>query len=71
LIDWTATLFDATQLMIYLWHAVDHEGEALESLTTITRDKKAALVLMKKALKRHESPVAITTYGLCSYGAYE
>jgi putative transposase len=55
--------------MIYLWRAVDHEGEVLESHVTRTRDKRAALAFMKKALKRHGSPEAITTDGLCSYGA--
>jgi putative transposase len=29
--------------MIYLWRAVDHEGEVLESYVTKTRDKAAAL----------------------------
>ena len=41
----------------------------LESFVTKTRDKKAALTFMKKALKRHGSPEAITTDGLRSYGA--
>jgi putative transposase len=53
----------------YLWRAVDHEGEILESYVTKTRDKKSALAFMKKALKRHGSPEAITTDGLRSYGA--
>lgn len=53
----------------YLWRAVDHEGEILESYVTKTRDKKAALAFMKKALKRHGSPETITTDGLRSYGA--
>jgi putative transposase len=53
----------------YLWRAVDHEGEILESYVTKTRDKKAALTFMKKALKRHGSPEIITTDGLRSYGA--
>lgn len=35
--------------MVYLWRAVDHEGEILESFVTRTRDKKAALTFMKKA----------------------
>ena len=39
--------------MHYLWRAVDQEGEVLESYVTKTRDKDAALRLMKKALKRH------------------
>ena len=37
--------------MVYLWRAVDHEGEVLESYVTKTRDKAAALRFMKKALK--------------------
>ena len=55
--------------MVYLWRAVDHEGEVLESYVTKTRDKAAALRFMKKALKRHGSPAAITTDGLRSYRA--
>jgi putative transposase len=55
--------------MHYLWRAVDHEGEILESYVTKTRDKKAALSFMKRALKRHGSPEAITTDGLRSYRA--
>ena len=55
--------------MHYLWRAVDHEGEVLESYVTKSRDKKAALAFMKKALKRHGSPEAITTDGLRSYKA--
>ena len=55
--------------MVYLWRAVDHENEILESYVTKTRDNKAALVFMKNALKRHGSPEAIATYGLRSYGA--
>ena len=55
--------------MHYLWRAVDQEGEVLESYVTRTRDKQAALTFMKKALKRHGSPEAITTDGLASYKA--
>ena len=55
--------------MHYLWRAVDQEGEVLESYVTKTRDKVAALRFMKKALKRHGSPEAITTDGLRSYKA--
>jgi putative transposase len=55
--------------MHYLWRAVDHEGEVLESYVTKTRNKAAALRFMKKALKRHSSPEAITTDGLRSYKA--
>jgi putative transposase len=55
--------------MHYLWRAVDHEGEVLESYVTKSRDKKAAFAFMKKTLKRHGSPEAITTDGLRSYKA--
>ncbi len=53
----------------YLWRAVDHEGEVLESFVTKKRDKAAALKFIRKALKRHGSPKAITTDGLRSYKA--
>jgi putative transposase len=53
----------------YLWRAVDHEGEILESYVTKTRDKHAALAFMRKALKRNGSPERITTDGLRSYKA--
>ena len=53
----------------YLWRAVDHEGEILESYVTKKRDKSAALRLFKKALKRHGSPVEVVTDGLRSYPA--
>jgi putative transposase len=55
--------------MHYLWRAVDHEGEVLESYVTKTRDKKAALKFLKKALKRHGPAETIVTDGLRSYGA--
>jgi putative transposase len=40
----------------YLWRAVDHEGEVLESVVTKTRDRKEALKLLKKSIKRHGRP---------------
>jgi len=55
--------------MVYLWRAVDHEGEILESFVTRKRDKEAALAFMKKALKRHGRPEKIVTDGLRSYPA--
>lgn len=55
--------------MVYLWRAVDHEGEILESFVTRTRDKAGALTFMKKTLKRHGSPEAMRTDGLRSYRA--
>jgi putative transposase len=53
----------------YLWRAVDHEGEVLESFATRTRDKAAALRFMKKAMKRYGKPEVVVTDGLRSYGA--
>ena len=55
--------------MHYLWRAVDHEGEVLESFVTKTRDKAAALKFIKKAMKRFGSPEADVTDGLRSCGA--
>ena len=55
--------------MRYLWRAVDHEGEVLESYVTTTRDKAAALSFIKRAMKRHSQPQAVVTDGLRSYGA--
>ena len=53
----------------YLWRAVDHEGEVLESYVTKKRDKKAALKFMKKAMRRYGSPNEIVTDKLRSYSA--
>ena len=53
----------------YLWRAVDHEGEVLESLVTKTRDRKAALKFFKKLMKWHGRPEVIVTDRLRSYGA--
>jgi putative transposase len=53
----------------YLWPAVDHEGELLESIVTKSRDRKAALKFLKKSMKRHGRPETIVTDRLRSYGA--
>jgi transposase-like protein len=37
---------------MYLWRAVDHEGEVLDILVQRRRDKRAALRLMRKLLKK-------------------
>jgi putative transposase len=55
--------------MRYLWRAVDHEGEVLESFVTKQRDKAAALKFIKKAMKRHGRAGTIVTDVLRSYGA--
>ena len=53
----------------YLWRAVDHEGEVLESYATKTRDKQAALKFLKKTMKRYGCPEAVVTDRRRSYGA--
>jgi len=53
----------------YLWRAVDHEGEVLESYVTKKRDKKAASKFLRKSLRRHCGTEAIVTDRLASYGA--
>jgi putative transposase len=53
----------------YLWRAVDHEGEVLESFVTKRRDRKAALKFLKKIMKRHGRPNTFVTDMLRSYGA--
>ena len=53
----------------YLWRAVDHEGEVLESYVTKRRDRKAALKFLRKSMKRYGQPQIIVTDKLRSYGA--
>jgi putative transposase len=53
----------------YLWRAVDHEGEILESYVTRKRNKSAALRFFRKTLKRHGQAESIVTDGLKSYPA--
>ena len=45
----------------YLWRAVDHEGEVLESCVTKRRDKAAALKFLRKTMKRNGQPEVIVT----------
>jgi putative transposase len=53
----------------YLWRAVDHEGEVLESYVTKRRDRKAALKFLRKTMKRFGQPIVIVNDLLRSYGA--
>ncbi len=53
----------------YLWRAVDHEGEVLETFVTKRRDRKAALKFLRKAMKRYGNPLEIVTDRLRSYRA--
>ena len=55
---------------MYLWRAVDDEGEVLDLLVQRRRDKKAALRLMRKLLKKLGfAPTVLVTDKLRSYGA--
>src|SRR6202795_1077671 len=55
---------------MYLWRAVDHEGEVLDMLVQRRRNKRAALRLMRKLLKKQGfTPKLLTTDKLGSYGA--
>ena len=55
---------------MYLWCAVDHEGEVLDMLVQRRRDKRAALRLMRKLLKKQSfTPKLLTTDKLGSYDA--
>lgn len=53
----------------YLWRAVDHEDEVLESYVTTTRDRHAAPEFLKKAMRRNGRPEKIITDKRRSYGA--
>jgi transposase-like protein len=55
---------------LYLWRAVDHEGEILDVLVQRRRDRRAAVRLMRKLLKKQGfAPKKVTTDKLRSYGA--
>jgi putative transposase len=53
----------------YLWRAVDHEGEVLETVVTVKRDESAARRFLKRLMKRNGRPRSVVTDGLCSYSA--
>ena len=55
---------------MYLWRAVDHEGEILDMLVQRRRDQRAALKLMRKLLRKQRfAPELVVTDKLRSYGA--
>jgi transposase-like protein len=55
---------------LYLWRAVDHEGEVLDLLIQRRRDQRAATKLMRKLLKRQGfAPTVIVTDKLKSYAS--
>ena len=53
----------------YLWRAVDHDGEVLESFVSKRRDQKAAFEFLKKIMKKYGAPKVIVTDRLKSYRA--
>ena len=55
--------------LCYLWRAVDHEGDVLETVVTAKRDKAAALKFLKRIMKKYGRPKSVVTDGLCSYPA--
>jgi putative transposase len=56
--------------LVYLWRAVDAEGEVLDVLVQTRRNKRAALKLMRKLLKKYSFvPDKLVTDDLRSYGA--
>ena len=56
--------------MVYLWRAVDAEGEVLDVLVQSKRNKFAALKLMRRLLKKYGFvPDRMITDDLRSYGA--
>src|SRR5712671_2266057 len=55
---------------MYLWRAVDYEGEVLEILVQRRRDRSAAVKLMRKLFRKQGfAPTRVTTDKLRSYGA--
>src|SRR5918994_6024695 len=54
---------------MYLWRAVDSEGEILDMLVQPRRDRAAAVRLMRKLLKvQRYAPTVLVTDKLASYG---
>ena len=55
---------------MYLWRAIDDEGEVLEVLVTARRDKQAAIRLLRKLLKKYQqAPITIVTDRCRAYAA--
>ena len=55
---------------MYLWRAVDHEGEVLDMLVQRRRDSQAAVRLMRKLLKKQGvAPKLLVTEKLRSYAS--
>ena len=55
---------------MYLWRAVDDEGEVLDLVMQVQRDTDAALRLLRRLMRNQPvAPETITTDGLGSYAA--
>ena len=55
---------------MYLWRAIDHEGEVLDMLLQSRRDSRAALRLMRKLLRKQGfAPKLLVTDKLRSYAS--
>ena len=64
--------FDAVFVKIngerhYLWQAVDHEGEVLESYVSKRRDRKDTLKFIRKLMERNGQPRIIVMIKLCCH----
>lgn len=55
--------------IFYLWRAIDHEGEILESYVSKRRNRRAALAFLKNLIKRYGKPNMIVSDRLKSYRA--
>lgn len=53
----------------YMWRAVDHEGEMLDTFFSKRRNLNAALKLPRKLMKHYGRPEMSVTDNLRSYGA--
>jgi len=53
----------------YLWRAVDHEGEVLETVVTKRRNREAALKFLRKLMRRYGRFERIVTERFPSYRA--
>ena len=53
----------------YLWRAVDHEGTVLECVVTKKRDRRSALKILNKLMKRYGKSKEIVTDKLGSYSS--
>ncbi len=66
---WTKSLSGSMAKHIICGVRRIRKGEVLESFVTKTRDRRAAVRFLKKAMKRHGQPQAIVTDRLGSYRA--